>query len=54
MTEKIIFPTRKHPKNTLLYPIVGHTKTNKLLFTELKTKHNTFILWDHIIQFFTR
>jgi len=33
---------------------VGHTKTRKLLFTGLKTKHNTLILRDSIIHFFTQ
>jgi hypothetical protein len=41
-------------KNTLLYSIVGHTKTRKLLLTELKTKHNVIVLRYHAIQFFTQ
>ena len=33
MAEKIGLPIRKLPKNTLLYLIVGQTKTRKLLLT---------------------
>jgi hypothetical protein len=37
----------------LLYPIMGQTKTRKLLLTWLKTKHNVNVLWHNIKQFFT-
>jgi hypothetical protein len=33
MVEEIGLPIRKLPKDTLLYPIVGQTKTKKLLLT---------------------
>jgi len=33
MTEDIGLPIRKLPKDTSLYPIVGQTKTRKLLLT---------------------
>jgi hypothetical protein len=33
MAEKIGIPIRKLPKDTSLYPIVGQTKTKKLLLT---------------------
>jgi hypothetical protein len=39
MVEEIGLPIRKFPENTLLYPIVGKTKTRKLLLTGLETKH---------------
>jgi hypothetical protein len=32
MTEEIGLPIRKLPKDTSLYPIMGQTKTRKLLF----------------------
>jgi len=54
MTEEISLPIRKLLKNTLLYPIVGHTKTRKLLLNELKNKYNVIVLWYHVIQFFTQ
>jgi len=44
---------RKLPESTLFYPIIGQTKTRKLLLTRLKTKHNVTVLQHHIIQFFT-
>jgi hypothetical protein len=54
MPKKISLLIKKLLKNTLLYPIMDHTKTIKLLFIRLKIKHNALILWDHVIQFFTR
>jgi hypothetical protein len=42
--EKISFSIRKILENTLLYPIVGQTKTRKLLLIEFKTKHNVIVL----------
>ena len=54
MTKEIDFPMKKLPENTSLYLIMGHTKTRKLLLTELKTKHNVIVLRHHDIQFFTR
>ena len=54
MTGDIGLPIRKLLENTLLYPIIGQTKTMKLLLTRLKTKHNVIVLRHHIIQFFTR
>jgi hypothetical protein len=39
MAEEIDFPIRKLLENTLLYPVVGQTKTKKLLLTELKTNN---------------
>jgi len=33
MAEEIGLPIRKLPKNTSLYPIMGKTKTRKLLLT---------------------
>jgi hypothetical protein len=33
MAEEIGLPIRKLPEDTLLYPIVGQTKTRKLLLT---------------------
>jgi len=54
MVEEIDLPIRKLLENTSLYPIVGQTKTRKLLLTGLETKHNITVLWDHIMQFFTR
>ena len=54
MAEKIGFPIRKLLENSLLYPIMGQTKTRKLLLIGLKTKHNVIILCHHVIQFFTR
>jgi hypothetical protein len=43
MAEEIGFLIRKLSKNTLFYPIIGQTKTRKLLLTELKTKHNVIV-----------
>jgi hypothetical protein len=40
IVEKIGFPIRKLPKNTLLYPVIGQTKTRKLLLAGLENKHN--------------
>jgi len=54
MAEKIGLPIRKLPKDTSLYPIIGQTKTRKLLLTWLKTKHNVIVLWYNIMKFFTR
>ena len=44
MAEEIVFPIRKLLENTSLYPIMGKTKTSKLLLTELEIKHNVTIL----------
>jgi hypothetical protein len=44
MTGDIGLPIRKLLENTLLYPIIGQTKTMKLLLTRLKTKHNVIVL----------
>jgi len=44
MAEEIGLRIKKLPKNTSLYPVVGQTKTKKLLLTELKTKHNVTVL----------
>jgi hypothetical protein len=52
MTKEVSLPIRKLLKNTSFYPIMGNTKIRKILLTELKTKHNVFILRDHVIQFF--
>ena len=54
MVEKIDLPVKKLLENILLYPIVGHIKTKKLLHTGLKTKHNVIVLKHHDIQFFTQ
>jgi hypothetical protein len=40
IAKKIGLPIRKLSENTLLYPIVGQTKTKKVLLTGLETKHN--------------
>ena len=48
MTKEISLPIRKLSKNTLLYPIMVHTKTMKLMFTGLKT-HNAIVQRHHII-----
>ena len=43
MVDNIRFPTRKFhcfQKNTLFYPIIGHTNTKELLLTKMKTKYN--------------
>jgi len=42
--EEIDLPIRKLLENTSLYPIVGQTRTRKLLFTGLETKHNVTML----------
>jgi hypothetical protein len=47
MTGDIGLPIRKLLENTLLYPIIGQTKTMKLLLTRLKTKHNVIVLRHH-------
>jgi DNA modification methylase len=39
MAEEIGFPIRKLLENTSLYPIMGKTKTSKLLLTKLEIKH---------------
>jgi hypothetical protein len=44
IAEKINLSIKKLPKNTSLYPIIGHIKTKKLLLTGLKTKHNALVL----------
>jgi hypothetical protein len=44
VAKEIGLPIRKLPENTLLYPVVGQTKTKKLLLSELETKHNVTIL----------
>jgi hypothetical protein len=54
MVGEIGLPIRKLSKSTSLYPIIGQTKTRKILLTELETKHNVNILWHHVIQFFTQ
>ena len=54
MVEEIDLPIRKLLENTSLYPIIGQTKTKKLLLSWLKAKHNVTVLWDNIMQFFTR
>ena len=51
MVEKIGLPIRKLPNNISLNPIVGQTKTRKLLLIGLKTKHNVTILQHYVIQF---
>jgi len=53
MAEKIGLPIKKLPKDTSLHPIMGQTKTRKLLLTWLETKHNVTVLWHNIKQFFT-
>jgi hypothetical protein len=54
MVDDINVSIRKILKYTPLYPIVGHTKTRKLLLTRMRTKYNALILRDYIVQFFTR
>jgi hypothetical protein len=44
MTEEIGLPIRKIAENTSLYLVIGQTKTRKLLFTGLETKHNVTVL----------
>jgi len=44
MAEEIGLPIRKLSKNIPLNPIVGQTKTKKLLLTKLETKQNVTIL----------
>jgi hypothetical protein len=44
MVKKIGLLIRKLPENTSLYPVVGQTKTKKILLTELETKYNVTIL----------
>jgi hypothetical protein len=44
LAEEISLPTRKFPKNTWRYLIMGHGKTRKLLLIGLKTKYNALIL----------
>jgi hypothetical protein len=51
MAEEIGLSIRKLPKNISLNPIVGQTKTRKLLLIGLKTKHNVTILQHYVIQF---
>jgi hypothetical protein len=40
MVEEIGLPIRKLLENTLIYPVIGQTKTRKLLLVGLETKHN--------------
>jgi hypothetical protein len=40
MAEEIGLPIRKLLENTLIYPVIGQTKTRKLLLAGLETKHN--------------
>ena len=47
MAEEIGLSIKKLPKNILFYPIVGQTKTRKLLLTGLKIKHNVTVLTPH-------
>jgi hypothetical protein len=54
MTKKIGLPIMKLSENTSFYPIMGQTKTKKLLFIGSKTIHNVTILRHHIIQFLMR
>ena len=54
MVEEISLPIRKLLENTLFYPIVGQTKSRKLLLTRMKTKHNVTVLWYNVMQFFTK
>jgi hypothetical protein len=54
MAENIGLSIKELPENTSFYPIVGQTKTRKLLLTGLKTKHNITVLRHDVIQFFTR
>jgi hypothetical protein len=44
MAEEISLPLKKLIENTLLYSIIGHIKTTKLLLTGFKIKHNISIL----------
>jgi hypothetical protein len=44
MVEEIGLPIRKLSKNIPLYPIMGQTKTRKLLLIKLETKQNVTIL----------
>jgi hypothetical protein len=44
MAEEIGLPIRKLLENTLFYPVMGQTKTKKLLLTGLETKHNVTVL----------
>jgi len=44
MAEEIGLPIRKIAENTSLYLVIGQTKTRKLLFTGLETKHNVTVL----------
>jgi len=44
MAKKIGLLIRKLIENTSLYPVVGQTKTRKLVLTGLETKHNVIIL----------
>jgi len=43
MAKEIGILIRKLPKNTLLYLVMGQTKTRKLLLTGLETKHNVIV-----------
>jgi len=43
MVEEIGVPIKKLLENILFYPILGQTKTRKLLLTELETKHNVTV-----------
>jgi hypothetical protein len=44
MAEEIGLPIRKLLENTSFYPVMGQTKTKKLLLTGLETKHNVTVL----------
>jgi len=43
MAEEISLSIKKLLENILFYPILGQTKTRKLLLTELETKHNVIV-----------
>ena len=43
MVEEIGVSIKKLLENILFYPILGQTKTRKLLLTELETKHNVTV-----------
>jgi len=44
MAKEIGLLTRKFLENASLYPVVGQTKTKKLLLTGLETKYNVTVL----------
>jgi len=43
MAEEIGLSIKKLLENILFYPILGQTKTRKLLLTKLETKHNFIV-----------